>query len=162
MFYTDVDSARYMISALVQSEAGILAIVITLSLVAVQLASSSSTRNIDLFKKTPDLWILISIYIITIIYCVTLLKMIVNTPNRISDLENYIFLAYCTSIFAFVALIPYIWNILELMKPSTVINKLAERITKENILKATDEKKFGEKDPIQPIMDIVHSSLIEI
>jgi len=37
-------------------------------------------------------------------------------------------------IFAFGALIPYIWNILDLMKPSTVIDKLAERITKDKIL----------------------------
>lgn len=37
VLHTDVDSARYMLSALIQSEAAIVALVVTLSLVAVQL-----------------------------------------------------------------------------------------------------------------------------
>lgn len=48
LLHTDVDSARYMLSALVQSEAAIVALVVTLSLVAVQLAAQSySARVID-------------------------------------------------------------------------------------------------------------------
>jgi uncharacterized membrane protein len=54
--HTDVDSARYMLSALVQSEAAIVALVVTLSLVAVQLAAQSySARVIEVFRRTPDL-----------------------------------------------------------------------------------------------------------
>ena len=46
----DTDSARNMISALVQSEAAIMAIVVSLSLVAVQLAASVySIRIIKIF-----------------------------------------------------------------------------------------------------------------
>jgi uncharacterized membrane protein len=61
--HTDVDSARYMLSALVQSEAAIVALVVTLSLVAVQLAAQSySARVIEVFRRTPDLWILMGIY----------------------------------------------------------------------------------------------------
>ena len=61
--HTDVDSARYMLSALVQSEAAIIAIVVTLSLVGVQLAAQSySVRVVEVFRKTPDLWILLLIY----------------------------------------------------------------------------------------------------
>ncbi len=41
LLHTDVDSARYMLSALVQGEAAIVALVVTLSLVAVQLAAQS-------------------------------------------------------------------------------------------------------------------------
>lgn len=170
LLYTDVDSARYVLSSLIQSEATILAIVVTLSLVAVQLASSSSARVIDIFKRTPDLWILIILYIFAIAYCVTLLKLILNTQNRISNLENYILFAYYISMSAFISLMPYIWNILDLMKPSTVIDKLAERITNENILKATLQREGleGEKgrvmkhdDPIQPLVDIINASLMK-
>ena len=39
LLHTDVDSARYMLSALVQGEAAIVALVVTLSLIAVQLAA---------------------------------------------------------------------------------------------------------------------------
>lgn len=66
-------------------------------------------------------------------------------------------------VFAFVALAPYIWNTLEMLKPSTVIDRLAKEITGDNILKAIDKKpeKSGDKDPIQPIIDIVNCSIMK-
>jgi type IV secretory pathway VirB6-like protein len=45
LFHTDVNSARYMLSALVQSQAAIVAIVITLTLIAVQ----KESRYVDTF-----------------------------------------------------------------------------------------------------------------
>ena len=39
LVHTDVDSARYMLSALIQSEAAVIAVVVSLSMVAVQLTS---------------------------------------------------------------------------------------------------------------------------
>ena len=67
LFHTDADSARYMLSALVQSQAAIVAIVITLTLIAVQLtASAYSPRVIDIFKKNPDMWILLGCYGVSI------------------------------------------------------------------------------------------------
>ena len=44
--HTDVNSARLLLSALIQSEATIIALVITLTLVAVQLTSSSFTPRV--------------------------------------------------------------------------------------------------------------------
>ena len=77
LFHTDVTSARYMLSALVQSQAAIVAIVITLTLIAVQLtASAYSPRVIDIFKKNPDMWMLLSMYSISIFYELLVLKMI--------------------------------------------------------------------------------------
>ncbi|WP_370574038.1 hypothetical protein [Methanomethylovorans sp.] len=56
------DNERYLISALVQSLAATIALVITLSLVAVQLASQSySVRVIEVYKRNPDMWILLGI-----------------------------------------------------------------------------------------------------
>ncbi len=55
---TNEESSRYMLSASVQSEAAIIAIVVTLSLVAVQLTSSYSRRVTESFSKNPHLWIL--------------------------------------------------------------------------------------------------------
>jgi hypothetical protein len=163
--HTDVDSARYMLSALIQSEAAIVALVVTLSLVAVQLAAQSySARVIEVFRKTPDLWILMGIYGIAIFYGLGVLKMIENPlMGRRSNLEAQVSFAYYLGVFAFVALVPYIWNTLEMLKPSTVIDMLAEEITKENILFAIDEhqEKTNEKDPIQPIIDIVNGSIMK-
>jgi hypothetical protein len=178
--HTDVDSARYMLSALVQSEAAIVALVVTLSLVAVQLAAQSySARVIEVFRRTPDLWILMGIYGIAIFYGMGVLKMIENPQvGRMSNLEAQIAFSYYLGVFAFVALVPYIWNTLGMLKPSVVINILAKEIDKKNILSAVqrnnEELRDGitgfifsrgfprtEKDPILPIIDILRSSLMK-
>jgi hypothetical protein len=163
--YTDVDSARYMLSALVQSEAAIVALVVTLSLVAVQLAAQSySARVIEVFRRTPDLWILMGIYGIAIFYGLGVLKLIENPlVGRLSNLEGQVSFAYYLGVFAFVALVPYIWKILDMLKPSTVINMLAEKITKQSILYAIGDSTQPnvENDPIQPIIDIVHGALMK-
>ena len=157
---TEVNSARYMLSALVQSEAAIVAIVITLSLIAVQLAAQSySTRVIDIFKNNPDLQILTGIYVGAIIYGLSVLKLI-DEPNQ---LENHILSSYSLGIFALLSLAPYIWNTFNFLKPSTIINSLSDKISHETILYAIegDNKKIDDIDPIQPIIDIVRGSLMK-
>ncbi len=168
--HTDVDSARYMLSALVQGEAAIVALVVTLSLVAVQLAAQSySARVIEVFRRTPDLWILMGIYGVAIFYGLGVLKLIERANPQLcteeyiclSNLEGYVSGAYYLGVFAFVALVPYILNTLNLLKPSTIINMIAERISQQKILSAIGEgqEKTYEEDPIQPIIDIVYGSL---
>jgi hypothetical protein len=148
-----------MLSALVQGEAAIVALVVTLSLVAVQLAAQSySARVIEVFRRTPDLWILMGIYSVAIFYGLGVLKLI--NQDNISDFEIYISSAYYFGIFAFVALVPYMLKMFEMLKPSTVIDMLAEKITKENILSSIDKEK-PEKDPILPIIDIVRGSMMK-
>ena len=61
-------TTMYTISTLVQSEAAVIAIVITLSLVAVQLvASAYSTRVIEVFRDSPSFWAIVILYILAII-----------------------------------------------------------------------------------------------
>ena len=164
--HTTADSARYMLSALIQVEAAIMAIVITLSLVAMQLAASAySMSYIEDFRKTPDLWILIGVYGIAIFYGLVVLKLIEGVcivVDSMSNLEVYISCAYYFGIFAFVALIHYTYNILNLLKPYTIISILGERIIKENILSVIGEegRKTGDGDPVQPIVDIVGSAMM--
>ena len=149
-----------MLSALVQTEAAIIAIVITLSLVAVQLAASSySARIIKVFRRNPDLWILIGIYGIAIFFGLSVLKLIDNF--NIYDIGKFVTFAFYLGFYAYVSLIFYILNILNLLKPSTIIKKLCGEITKNNILLAIEDEKISEIDPIQPIIDIVLSSLMK-
>ena len=72
LFNTEATSARYMLSALVQAQAAIVAIVVSLTVIAVQLtASAYSPRVIDVFKsfkKNPDFWILLGFYGFSIFY----------------------------------------------------------------------------------------------
>ncbi|RCV65902.1 putative membrane protein [Methanophagales archaeon] len=168
LFHTDVNSARYMLSALVQSQAAIVAIVITLTLIAVQLtASAYSPRVIDIFKKNPDMWILLGCYGVSIFYGFIVLKRVVGADGDVVSqsaiwsigpisisFEFYVSLAYWLGAFTFVVLFPYLLNIVGLLKPENVIKRLAIEITKDKILNSKE-------DPVQPIMDIIHASIMK-
>jgi hypothetical protein len=160
LFHTDADSARYMLSALVQSQAAIVAIVITLTLIAIQLtASAYSPRVVDIFKKNPDMWILLLFYGVSISYGLLVLKMIqAGDLRQISlfshPLEYHIFSAYIAVVFTFFMLFPYMWNIISLLKSENIIKRLAIEITKGKLLNSKE-------DPIQPIMNIVHGSIMK-
>ena len=157
------NSARYLLSALVQSLAAIIAIVVTMTLVAVQLtASAYSPRVIDIFKKDWVMWLLLVWYGLSIFFGLFVLEMIGGEYQNLSrwgiSLEFCVFFAYSMGIIAFVGLFWHIGNVITLLKPETIIKRLSIKITKDKIL---NSKKYPEKDPIQPIMDIIHSSIMK-
>lgn len=155
--HTDADTARILLNTLVNSEAGIFAIVVTLSLIAVQLAASSySARVIDLFMRTPDPWVLMLIYIVAMVYGLGVLKMV--DEESVSQLEIHISISYYLGIFAFTALILFIWNTFGLLQPFSIIDRLSERITRQHILSLLSRESPFNNDPIQPILDIVLGS----
>lgn len=180
--FSDVDSVRYALSALLQGEVTIIALIVTLTLVAVQYASSSySNRIIDIFKNhNPDFNILLVIYITSIIYgFFTLIN--VDTENLI-DIKTHVCLAFSYGLFALIALFPYMRFTLNLLKPSRIIEILIDDITYESLI-STKEKQFSEmekeftqrkkktlvfqcekdegyqENTIQPIFDILIKSL---
>ena len=179
-FHIDGDSALYLLSALVQSQAAIVAIVVTLTLIAVQLAASSySPRVIDIFKNDPTMWMLLSGYGVSIFFGLFVLEMIQDEdPSQIIfwsfhnffiSLELLIYLAYWLGLVTFAALFVYMKNVFDLLKPENIIKKLADNITKENILKFEEKQKEDQGnrtqpvkvDPVQPIVDIIRSSIMK-
>jgi len=160
LFQTDADSARYMLSAMVQAQAAIVAIVVTLTLVAVQLtASAYSPRVTKVFRDNPDMWILLLSYGISISYGLLVLKMIQDGDlKQISlfgtPIEYHICVAYVAVNFTFFMLFLYMWNVVNLLNPETIINWLTTEITAEKLINSKE-------DPIQPIMDIVHGSIMK-
>jgi hypothetical protein len=156
---TQSDSARYLLSTLVQSEAAIIAIVVTLSLVAVQIAASSySSKVIEIFKKMPSLWILIFIYISAMIQGLHVLKLIEASTGNTIGLENDILLSYYLGILAFLALIPYIWNTLGSLNVSVILKILSSGITKKNVL-AIEHPGYDDA-PFQSVIDVITSSMM--
>jgi hypothetical protein len=158
-FTVDDTSARYLLSALVQGLAAIIAIVVTLTLVAVQLSASAySPRVIDIFKKDWVMWTLLVWYGLSIFFGLFVLEMIggeyQNLSRRGVSLEFCVFLAYLMGIIAFAGLFLHIGNVINLLKPENIINRLAIEITEDRILNS-------EEDPIQPIVDIVHGSVMK-
>jgi hypothetical protein len=145
-----------MLSTLVQNEAAVFAIVISLSLVAVQFAASTySPRVIDIFKHNPEFQIVSLLYISIMIFSLGVLKQISNT--NIADFEYLLLFSYYLGIFGFISLIPYTQNTLELLKPSKIVKKLAERITKQNFTVDSEDEKC-QSNPILPVIDMVFSS----
>lgn len=181
LFNTEAASARYMLSALVQSQAAIVAIVVSLTLIAVQLSASAySPRVIDIFKKNPDMWILLGFYGLSIFYGLFILKLLEGAEGDFVSqsaiwpsfypplsLEHGVSFAYWLGAFTFVILISYMLNIMDLLKPENIINRLSKGISRDKLLKYLEsaktakESKTTTEDPIQPIMDIVHGSIMK-
>lgn len=171
----DVNSTRYLISALIQSEAAILAIVITLSIFAIQQASSSySTRIILIFKdlrKNPDFYVIIFTYTMSIIYGCWILKQLRGNEKDIVNLGSIIFpsfdthilINYSLGIFSFILLTPYIIHTLNMLNPNTIIDKLSIEINEINLKSINKEnsEKNQINDSILPIIDIIQKSLME-
>ena len=159
LFHTDVTSARYMLSALVQSQAAIVAIVVSLTLIAVQLtASAYSPRVIRIFRDNPDMWLLLGLYSGSIFYGLLVLKMISDEdlsqiPPFGIHLETHISYALFLGFFSIMMLFQYMKNIINLLDPASIIKRLAIEITKDKII--------NQDDPIQPIMDIIHGSIMK-
>jgi hypothetical protein len=151
LFHTYERAPCYMLSALVQSEAAIMAIVIILTLVAVQLtASSYSPRIAEIFIRSLGLWIIMILYISAVISGLAVLGMIEANPE--SNFNTCIKLCYVLGICCFTALIPYTYNMLTILKPAKIIEKLSQKINGENIF---------EKNSIYLITDIIRSSIIK-
>lgn len=147
---TDTDSARYMLSALIQSEAAVIAVFASLSMVAVQLMASSYTpRALEVFRKSPDLWLLLASYIYTIIYSIIVLKMI-GDVNSEAVPEIHIIFSCSYGFFCFVALVPYTYNVLLMLRPSGIIKILSEEISRESLVRG---------DPVYPIVEIMRKSI---
>jgi hypothetical protein len=175
-----------MLSALVQSQAAIVAIVITLTLIAVQLtASAYSPQVIDIFKKNSDMWLLLGCYGVSIYYGFIVLKLVEGAEGeavsqsaiwalgRFSiSFEFCVSMAYWLGAFTFVALFPYMLNIIGLLKSENIIKRLAVEVTRGNFLKAIGSEVVVQKkgrvtiyrhrvDPIQPIVDIIKGSIMK-
>ena len=182
IFYIESQSAQYLLSTLVQSEAAIIGIVITLTFIAVQLIFSYAPQAVGVaLKRNYDMWMLLIFYGISIFYGLFVLRMI---PNEVKgslskidvltlwgshvSLEYRVGIVYCLGIFTFGAIVPYLLNTVDFLKPTNIIKILSLDITESKILKYIESlekhnedrtKPIGE-DPVKPIVDIIHSSIM--
>jgi hypothetical protein len=128
---------------------------------------------IDVFKKDWVMWWLLVWYGLSIFFGLFVLEAIGGEYQNLGhwefSLESCVFLAYSMGIAAFAGLFFHIGNVIDLLKPEKIIEKLSEDITKEKILEfiESDEKQKEnrtqpvEDDPVQPIVDIIHSSVMK-
>ena len=131
---TNIENERSLISTIIQSQTTIISIVITLSLVAIQItASQYSSKIIDYIKRHPDFWILTVIYIISIIYGLIILRTLsLDNVNYFLGipLDSYISLELGIAIYSLIILFPYIITTTNLLGANVIIDELLRKLTK--------------------------------
>lgn len=170
-FSVSNENARYLLSALAQSQAAIIAVVITLTLIAVQLASQTySPRVMDLFLKSWAFHLLLLIYGIAIMYDLAILSKIPlvsadKAPKIVFVFGyafNFDFLVVIGLVLMVVALSALFWFIkvvMERLKPENIINNLCAVIGPEEIEDYVTKGRDIEKDPLIPIKDVINKAI---
>ncbi|MFY1113222.1 MAG: DUF2254 family protein [Methanosarcinaceae archaeon] len=169
------DSARYFFSSVAQSQAAIIAIVITITLVAVQLSAQTYTpRAIDVFINSKAFWSLLTVYAASIVYDVSVLPLIPPTFSEIpvtglidlfsirqltlrTSLDDLILIGLILFILTFLVLFLFIKDIAKQLKPDKIVEKLAKDID-INLLTMTIENGNHEVYML-PLTDICRKSI---
>ncbi|MGB2727031.1 MAG: DUF2254 family protein [Halobacteriota archaeon] len=183
LFSGSADSARYLLSALAQSQAAIVAIVVTLTLVVVQLTSQTySLRVMDLFLKKRAFWILLLVYGVSIIYDVILLSMIplispqealnlsFSILNRPFGIEDLVTGGLVLMAITFSALFWFIGTAMNNLKTKNIIGELGEGIDVKSFVEKISERYREDKsggcpvvheddDQVLPLVDITKRAI---
>ncbi|MHB1681993.1 MAG: DUF2254 family protein [Bacilli bacterium] len=139
-FVGDTDTARNYLSTIVSCLSTILALCISITLVAIQLTASRYThRVLDLFLKLPFNISLILFYFVTIIQSLFLLSRI-QEPIR-ETLPGYLQPQMTADmilvLFCFAILIAYLYAVMQLLKPERIVAEI-ERECRYAILRRRD------------------------
>ncbi len=133
---SDFQNKFYLLSSIIQSLASILAIVISITLVAVQLSAQTySPQVIKIFKKKPYFKIVIITHLITIIlsiFVLSLFRKIILFPRLNLFIMGLIVLM---STFSFIYLVIYTFKIINILEPVNI----AKEILKEKDFDALEE-----------------------
>ncbi len=147
------NSALYLLSAMAQALAAILAIVLGFSFVAVQVSAQIwSPRVFDLILKDKALWSLLVLYGFSILYDLLLLRII---PEKNIDDIFLVYLINGSIVLTFVSfmlLFPYAYYTIERLKPEKII---------QGIIKIKDDNlEQLRRDTILPVVDIMNKAII--
>jgi hypothetical protein len=162
-FFTDpisATNARYFLSALATSQAGILAIVFSVTVIVVQLVTSEySMRMIPLFTESKRFMGTFLIFIASISISLLVLS---GLPEKISSIQNgLIFLAFGTTTVTFFSLLVFILASMRQGTPEGVLDTFESRITPERYLKEVqnNSEKNNSVHPLYPLRSMFMSSL---
>lgn len=123
------ESSRYLFSALAQSQAAIIAVVVSLTILAVQFVSQTYTPKVsDLFLRKKLFWFLILVYGLSIIYDLVILNSI---DKNFAYLMLYTYIGIAWMILAFCLLILFTKDVIDSLKPMRVIQDLFNEINKD-------------------------------
>jgi len=154
----DSESTRYLISAIIQSESALISIIITLTLIGIQMiAQKYSSYATDIFKKTLDIWIILGIFLSSIIFGIFSLNIILD--NSSLDYQRYVFWVIFLFIFCLFSLLPYTINMMTIFRAENIL-----AILKYKIINKLPDPNTGNCDDflisdINAIFDIIWNSI---
>ncbi|TRZ52787.1 MAG: DUF2254 domain-containing protein [Dehalococcoidia bacterium] len=141
--------------------AGIFAIVISLTLMAVQFASQQYTHRImDLHIKSLTFWSVVVVYLGSMLYNIFLTGRLTEQLN-----SKYIEISMLLTCLSLILLIPYFFVTMIRLRPESVISHLMSRIDEDYIhsirglLREGETRIPGEADKMLPITEIIEKSI---
>jgi hypothetical protein len=174
----EIQNVLSVLGTLAQSNATILAIVISLSLVVIESASRYSARVVDFIKNDSILWEFLLLYFLSIFYPLLLITLITGKTNYFL-LHIYFSTAYALSVIAYFSLFYYIRYVFKMIKPSSMIDILSDKNNLKSLSESWDSSdgyqlnyfkneprifrinilKNDETDPLLPITEIISASI---
>ncbi|HID20465.1 MAG TPA: DUF2254 domain-containing protein [Methanophagales archaeon] len=157
----DINNARGILGGVgVEGLSAIFAIVISLTLMAVQFASQEYTHRImDIHIKSLIFWSLIVIYTGSLLYNVFMLGMLEEPVN-----SKYVEVSMLLTALCLILLIPYFFFTMLRLRPESVISRLLTKIDVDylNSLKGLIKEATikSESDRMLPIIEIIEKSII--
>ncbi|MBN1761714.1 MAG: DUF2254 domain-containing protein [Methanomicrobia archaeon] len=158
----DLDNARGILEGVgVEGLSAIFAIVISLTLMAVQFASQQYTHRImDLHIKSLTFWSVVLIYLGSLLYNVFMLGRL-EVPVE----AKYVEISMLLTALCFVMLIPYFFITMVRLRPETVISNLLTKLdanyldTIKGHIGEGETRIPGEADKMLPITEIIEKSI---
>ncbi len=145
-----LDSSRYLLSAMAQALAAILAMVVGFSFIALQLSAHLvSSRISDLFLKSRAFWWILILYCFSILYDLVILRII--TEENVILLVPLVNLSILLSFISLASLIPYAYKTIDQLKP--------EKIIRDIIKNRNDDVDSIKRDTILTIANILDKAL---
>lgn len=160
-FSYDKENARYLISALIQSQAAIISIVITLTLVAIQITASQYTpRLVDTLKESPLMWLLLLFYLVSITLNIILLNYL-PCYVFLDGILSY-FYSFCifNSILLFFSLLLYMRAMMSLLKVDNLLAILSKKLS-PNICAVNSNLASVQNEIFNTYFDILNSAILK-
>jgi hypothetical protein len=158
----DLENARSILDGVgVEGLSAIFAIVISLTLMAVQFASQQYTHRImDLHIKSLTFWSVITVYLSSMLYNVFMLGRL-EAPVE----SKYIEVSMLLTTLSFLMLIPFFAITMIRLRPETVIDNLLTKVNEsyltslQGMFKEGETRITGELDKMLPITEIIEKSI---
>lgn len=158
----DLENARSILEGVgVEGLSAIFAIVISLTLMAVQFASQQYTHRImDLHVKSLTFWSVIVVYLGSLLYNVFLLGRL-EAPVE----SKYIEVSMLLTALCFLMLIPFFFITMVRLRPETVVDNLLAKMDTaylnsiQDLMQEGETRIAGELDKMLPITEIIEKSV---